>query len=183
MVWIFRLTKGIPDAPIAAAMITTKEKINPVKYAEACITFAEVPDEICLTYSITGCRNNCRGCHSPWLREYYGRDLMEDLASDIEKNSGYITCVCFLGEGNCPSKLADCIQIVKNAGLKVCLYSGADKLEDIAILSYPEADGIDYLKIGSYQERLGGLTSPVTNQHMYRMEDGIIKEDITHKFK
>ena len=154
-----------------------------MKYAEACITFAEVPDEVCLTYSITGCRNQCKGCHSPWLREDYGKDLMEDLVKDIEANANYITCVCFLGEGRNPGELADCIQIAKNAGLKVCLYSGADKLEDIAVLDYPEADGIDYLKIGSFQERLGGLKSPVTNQHMYRMKDGKFEEDITYKFK
>lgn len=154
-----------------------------MKYASASITFLEVPDEICLTYSISGCQHRCPGCHSPWLAKDEGQDIMEVIVQDIEKNLGYITCVCFLGEGNDPSALADCIQIVKNAGLKVCLYSGADRMEDIPVLDYPEAEGIDYLKIGSFRQELGGLSSKGTNQRMYKMHQLRIVEDITYRFQ
>ena len=31
---------------------------------------------------------------------------------------------------------------------------------------------LDYLKLGPYDERLGGLDSPTTNQRFYRVERG-----------
>lgn len=38
-----------------------------MKYSDAQVVFAEVPDEITLAISISGCPNRCPGCHSQHL--------------------------------------------------------------------------------------------------------------------
>lgn len=63
-------------------------------------------------------------------------------------------------------------------GLKTCLYSGADStafFQNIIPL-------LDYLKVGAYDERLGGLDSPTTNQRFYQVENGLL-EDRTQLFR
>ena len=46
-----------------------------LKYTTCEVTFAEVPDEINLCINISNCPNNCKGCHSPWLKEDNGTPL------------------------------------------------------------------------------------------------------------
>lgn len=41
---------------------------------------------------------------------------------------------------------------------------------------------LDYLKVGAYDERLGGLDSPTTNQRFYQVEYGLL-EDKTQLFR
>lgn len=131
------------------------------------ITFQEVPDETSLSLSISNCTGRCEGCHSPWLREDIGEDLIGLLPSLLNKYKDLVTCVCFLGEGNDPSALLECIKLVKEDGLKVCLYSGRDLIETIPLID-EMLPILDYLKIGSYQEQLGGLSSPTSNQMMFK---------------
>ena len=53
-------------------------------------------------------------------------------------------------------------------GLKTCLYSGNDDKE-----AFQSLYGLlDYLKIGHYDEKLGGLDCPTTNQRFYRFDHG-----------
>ena len=140
-----------------------------IKYADYSIVFREVPEEITLAFSITNCQGNCPGCHSPHLREDIGNDLIKDLPALMEKYKGMITCVCFLGEGNDPGALRDCLKLVKEAGLKTCVYSGKD---EPPIFYMYNAALIDYLKYGSYQEEKGPLDNPNTNQRMVRFVPG-----------
>ena len=46
------------------------------KYIDARVTFSEVPDEISLCISITGCPYRCFSCHSPHLREDIGEKFI-----------------------------------------------------------------------------------------------------------
>lgn len=140
-----------------------------IKYYTYDITFQEVPDEVSLVFSITNCQGNCEGCHSPWLREDCGIDLEEFLPVMIEQYKDAITCVCFMGEGNDPEALVRCMQLVRCHGLKVCLYSGRDLIEDIPLV-YSILPLVDYLKIGSYQQKFGGLSSMGTNQQFYAFD-------------
>ena len=58
-----------------------------LKYHSSYIGFREIPDEISLCINITNCPNNCKGCHSPWLKEDVGEDLnIESLNTLINKN-------------------------------------------------------------------------------------------------
>ena len=57
---------------------------------------------------------------------------------------------------------------IRAHNLKTCLYSGFDIIEPFAAL----LPLLDYLKLGPYDERLGGLDSPTTNQRFFRIEAG-----------
>lgn len=72
---------------------------SPLKYVEAAVTLAEVPEEISLTLSISNCRFCCHGCHSPYLQNDIGRPLLPDLDTLVRRYERLITCVCLMGEG------------------------------------------------------------------------------------
>ena len=65
--------------------------------------------------------------------------------------------------------------------MPLCVFSGADtvtdSLGDVKILNY-----LSYLKLGHFDVSLGGLASPHTNQKLYTIQDGQIKDDITYRF-
>lgn len=134
-----------------------------IKYVTAAVTFEEIPLEVTLSLTISNCCGACRGCHSPELREDIGAELTPDvLDSLIRKNEG-ITCVLFLGEGNCSSSLRAMAERVRNHwGLKVALYSGRVSVEPSL------ASCFDYIKVGPYVESLGPLNKVTTNQRLYQ---------------
>ena len=61
--------------------------------------------------------------------------------------------------------------------LKIGWYSGRQHLPD----NFP-IQHFDYIKVGPYIPKLGGLDSETTNQIMYKVEDGELI-DITYRFK
>ena len=131
-----------------------------IKFHDYYITFQEVPNEISLVFTITNCQNRCEGCHSPWLREDVGNDLVSGMAKIISRYKDDITCVCFMGEGNDSESLGKCIAAVNKMGLKTCLYTGRDYIT--------QGYHLDYLKVGPYNKELGALDSPTTNQRMLK---------------
>lgn len=149
-----------------------------IKYVDYQVTFAEVPDEVSLAFSISNCPGRCKGCHSPELRENIGRDLLEDLPVILQKYSSFVTCVTFLGEGNDLSSLKKALDIAKAHGLKTCVYYGRDEYTD-------ELPFSDYVKIGHYDAQYGGLSDPLTNQRFYQLHHKgweIEFTSLTHKF-
>ena len=156
-----------------------------LRYAEFKIVFREVPDEISLAYSISGCGRHCPGCHSPWLQdETSGRLLTVDVLNrHIDDNPG-ISCVALLG-GVWSEQMRELVDCAKQRGLKTCWYTG----EDDSIIEKVTAIrplNLDYIKTGAYIERLGGLESRTTNQRFYRLiceGENIKKEDLTYRFR
>ena len=152
-----------------------------LKYVDTKVTFSEVPDEISLCISISGCPNYCEGCHSSYLAEDIGKPLIEypKVHSDdytiyidelIDANNG-ITCVCLMGGDNDISLINVLASFIKKEyKLKVAWYSGRD------VIPYMSFENFDYIKIGSYKKELGPLTSKTTNQRMYKVE-GVHHED------
>lgn len=153
-----------------------------MKYLNTQITFAEIPDEISLCINLTNCPNNCEGCHSPQLRKDIGSELTEEVLAELIKKSKGITCVCFMGGDSDESAIADLTaRIVHPAGLKSAWYSGKDREPGFYDLCF-----FDYMKFGHYDKELGPLSSPTTNQRLWKnnfeSDNGLDLTDITEKF-
>ena len=44
-----------------------------LKYVDAKVVFAEVPDEVTLAINISNCPCQCKGCHSSYLAQDIGK--------------------------------------------------------------------------------------------------------------
>lgn len=145
-----------------------------MKYSNYQMSILEVPGEVSLVFSISGCPLRCDGCHTPELRNAkYGVDLtMEAFVKELDLNAGYATCVLFMG-GEWHSELDEYLIMSKHKNYKTALYTGATEITPSI------AQHLDYLKVGAYDATLGGLESPTTNQRLYQLPDG---KDITAMF-
>mgnify|MGYP000157644321 CR=1 FL=1 len=132
------------------------------------VVFQEVPDEISLCFSITGCKVGCKGCHSTELwHENYGSSLTNKAFIQwLKKYQRLISCVVFFGGEWQPQTLIEKLLIAKNFGLKTCLYSG-EKYIDINISQH-----LNFLKTGAWQAELGGLESVTSNQVFRNLNTG-----------
>ena len=144
-----------------------------------CVVFQEVPNEISLCFSITGCKVGCKGCHSTEL--WYAKNGIsltnQVFMQWLKKYKGLISCVVFFGGEWQPNALIEKLIIAKNFGLKTCLYSGEEAGEkhiDLRISQH-----LNFLKTGKWQAELGGLDSTTTNQ-VFR--DLITGEKLNHLF-
>lgn len=155
-----------------------------LKYVDAKIVFSEVPDEITLAISISGCPGTCEGCHSPQLREDIGEELNpESLYTLIRSNEG-ISCVCFMGGDASLGKLDFLAAQIHSLfpELKVAWYSGLEEIpvKKIGLVNF------DYIKIGPYKKAFGPLNSPSTNQRFYKVihtpVPSTVLVDETHRF-
>lgn len=153
-----------------------------LKYTDAKVTLAEIPDEITLAINISSCPCHCEGCHSSYLAEDIGEPLdLQHLTDLIDKNRG-ITCVCIMGGDANPSEVDDIAQDIKEYyhNLKVGWYSGRQELSKEVDLH-----NFDYVKLGPYIKNKGPLNCRTTNQVLLEIEvvqDRVFTKDITAKF-
>jgi len=130
-------------------------------YSYPQVVLQEVPDEISLALSMSGCGLHCKGCHSQetW-KSTFGEPLTVVELNRLLRKHKHITCVLFYGGEWQPKELIRLLKIVKDRGLNTCLYTGLN-YEEVPkeIIGY-----LDYIKVGRYVEELGGLDSPTTNQ-------------------
>ena len=146
-----------------------------LKYDGAEIVLQEVPGEIALAIAFTGCTLQCKKCHSPELwHPDHGESLTIQKFEDLIDKHKHITCICFYGGEWQSGYLTVLAYAARAKGLKICLYTGKELDETPQHV----LDVLDYIKVGPYIEKLGGLSSPTTNQRMYH--NG---EDITHIFQ
>lgn len=152
-----------------------------VRYHNFDVVFAEVPDEVTLALNLTRCPNRCPGCHSPHLCSDSGRVLDErELAALLRLYGRSVTCVCFMGGDADPEGVARLAEFVRREwpGLRTGWYSGRAQLP--AGIPIPV---FDYVKLGPWIEACGPLTSPTTNQRLYRVGSDGSMEDITGRFR
>ena len=153
-----------------------------LKYNNYAVTFSEIPDEICLYITLTGCPIHCPECNSKWLWEDTGIELtFAELDQLIKENEG-ITCIVFGGGDGDLKTLANlCFDIKEEyPNIKLAFYSGSKNIYTV-IATY-----VDYYKIGPFDSKYGPLNNPMTNQRLYKvihrnlLTDELI--DITDKF-
>lgn len=137
------------------------------------VVLEEIPDRVTLAVEISNCQGNCKGCHSPWLRDDIGEPLtFKAVVSLIEDNFG-VNCFLLLGEGRDRQALLGIAAFIKARypGIECGLYSGRTEVEKEIF------DAFDYVKTGPYIEELGPLNKETTNQRLYH--HGV---DITSRF-
>ncbi|RUO59121.1 anaerobic ribonucleoside-triphosphate reductase activating protein [Pseudidiomarina marina] len=138
-----------------------------LRYSAEQVVFQEVPGEVSLAYTITGCPVGCKGCHSvdSWPVGS-GEALTTDyFAARLAQYRNLITCVLFLGGEWQPDALIALLKMSRDAGLETCLYTGYDDVSQ-AIKQH-----LTYLKTGPWIAELGGLDSPTTNQKFYDLRN------------
>lgn len=150
-----------------------------LKYTEYEITFREIPDEITLCINISGCPNRCPECHSKHLWEDIGEPLnLESLHKLIDPCKQGISCVALMGGDQSPAEINYLTKLIKVnfSNVRVAWYSGREQISDDIDRSW-----FDYIKIGPYKSEFGPLDSKTTNQRLYRVIGGELK-DITNLF-
>ncbi len=139
------------------------------------ILFQEVPDEVSLAYTITGCRLQCEGCHSQdtWDPRQGKPLTTQAFTADLMRYRGFITCVLFFGGEWQPDALIEKLIVARQHNLKTCLYTGLPKVSR-SILQH-----LCYLKTGKWIASRGGLAAKTTNQKFIKVKTG---ELLNYKF-
>jgi len=147
-----------------------------MKYLTKRITFQEVPDEISLSFLVTGCPMKCKWCHTPEARNWMlWEELTKDKLIELIKESKWISCVLFLWWDWHRDELIEMLDLVISMWLKTALYTSMELDEvDSFLLA-----NLNYIKTWPYKFDLGGLSSLSTNQRMYNLDT---QEDITYLF-
>ncbi len=150
-----------------------------LKYTDYDIVFSEIPNEVTLAINLSNCPHRCKGCHSPQLREDIGEELNEKSLETILKSyEGMITCVCFMGGDSTPKDVEFLSNFIKKQyNLKTGWYSGSDEISDEI-----SVENFNFIKIGGYNYKLGGLDSKITNQRLYKI-DNLVLNDITFQMQ
>ena len=147
-----------------------------LKYYNYDIVFQEVPDEVTLAVNLSNCPNHCPECHSPHLCKDIGNCLDEEAISNmISKYNKSITCFCFMGgDANQDEVIKMAEYVHKTFDKKVAWYSGKQ--------TFPkDITPFQYLKLGPYNPKYGGLDKKTTNQRMYKIYN-TKPIDITNRF-
>lgn len=136
------------------------------------IGLIEIPDEISLIIPVSGCGRSCSGCHTPELQDRNNGELftLNILKNLLDKYTGLISCVCFF-EGAGDGAILSMCKETKRRGLKTALYTGASRADKFVTVMF------DYVKLGAYDVKYGGLSDKKTNQRLFYH-----KQDITYKF-
>jgi len=129
-------------------------------YANLEIVFQEVPGEVSLCFTISGCIIRCQGCHSPNLwKEGSGTLLTENSYKEtLSKYAGMASCVLFMGGEWHKEELINYLKYAQSTGYKTCLYSGETEIEKGLLTQ------LTWAKTGPWIKEFGGLDDPKTNQ-------------------
>jgi len=146
-----------------------------LKYDSYDIVLQEIPNEISLCFTITGCQLACDGCHSEHLwNPQNGTDLTPELFHGLlVKYEKTITCILFMGGEWHNQKLLELISIAKQQKLKIALYTGLNE-KQIRRKYFELLQNLDFIKTGKWIPSLGGLDQCTTNQQLKNVKSGEI---------
>ncbi len=144
-------------------------------YYDFHVVLQEVPGEISLCFTISGCPLRCEGCHSPFLwKKGSGEKLTKSMYEDIlDRYHGFASCVIFMGGEWYKKELIDHLKYAKEKGYKTCLYTGLEMVDE-QILKH-----LTWIKTGRWDKTLGGLDSKMTNQQFIEVKT---KQQLNHLF-
>lgn len=152
-----------------------------MKFVDVKEVFAEIPDEITLAISISGCPIQCKGCHSQYLWEDVGQELSTEVLSELLRKHLGVSCLCLMGGDQDPAEVNRLLRHVReNSSIRTAWYSGRKDLDEGM-----ELCNLDYVKLGPWVAERGPLSSRDTNQRLYRITregDGYRYEDLTPRF-
>lgn len=151
-----------------------------LRYIDTDIVFQELPDEVTLAINLSGCPCRCPGCHSKHLWGNGGECLTADaLDAMVDREGGRITAVSFMGGDAAPCEVNTLAEHLRKRypQLHTAWWSGRTTLSNRV-----DINNFDYIKLGPYLAHLGGLKSPNTNQHLYRVEGAHLR-DITSRLR
>ena len=146
-------------------------------YHDFQIVLQEVPGEISLCFSISGCSIQCEGCHSPFLwKEGNGKLLTENHFNNLLDQYGSLaSCVLFMGGEWREKELIKMLKSAKNKNFNTCLYTGEEKV------SKQIESELTWIKTGKWKRQLGGLDSEITNQKFTEIKTNKILNYLFHK--
>ena len=153
-----------------------------LKYLYIREVFSEIPGEITLGISISGCSIHCIGCHSRELWEDKGMVLDKQVIDFLLHKHQGITTLLLLGGEHDMDTLIELFQYAHKR-IKTAWYCGLDMVpkDKLGIYQY-----LDWIKLGHFDIELGSLSSPTTNQRLYMIEhqgdSNWWQTDMTHLF-
>ncbi len=129
-------------------------------YHDFQVVLQEVPGEISLCFSISGCPLRCEGCHSPFLwKENCGTKLTKKGFEDhLNQYKNLASCVLFMGGEWHENELVELLKLARNNNYKTCLYTGEKQVSKTII------NELTWVKTGEWKASFGGLNSKTTNQ-------------------
>lgn len=152
-----------------------------LKYVNHDIVFQEFPDEVTLAVNLSRCPCACPGCHSIYLWGDVGEELTESrLLALVESYGQTITCVALMGGDGDPHQVLALLHRLKqlHPHLHTGWYSGRQELPT----GFDPLTAPTYVKLGPWCSELGGLSSPTTNQRLFRYAPDGTATDITACF-
>lgn len=152
-----------------------------LKYVNHDIVFQEFPDEVTLAINLSRCPCACEGCHSTYLWGDNGEELTEERILALAQHYGHtITCLALMGGDNDPASVLQLLSLVRKAcpHLHTGWYSGREHLPTV-FSQYPPPT---YVKLGPWRASCGPLSSPTTNQRLFRYAPDGTRTDITSRF-
>lgn len=144
-----------------------------LKYTDIAIGLQEIPSEVSLVINIANCPFRCKGCNAKHLWEDSGESLSyENLEMLVDSTIQDITCVLFMGGDIAPDEINELAAHIRShyPDLRIGWYSGGE-----TITVFTEYVNFDYLKFGPFIKKLGPLSSPKTNQRLYKVEGGVLR--------
>ena len=132
------------------------------------IVFQEIPGEVTLALNLSDCPNACPGCHSPHLQKAEGEPLTPELLYGLlERYGSQVSCVAFMGGERDVAGLNNLSELIRiRTNLKIAWYSGGCEVpKELKVKLF------NFIKLGPYVEKLGGLDSPTTNQRFYEIDE------------
>lgn len=143
-------------------------------YHDFQVVLQEVPGEVSLCFSISGCPLRCKGCHSPFLWKEGNGNLLNKSTylSLLNKYENLASCILFMGGEWHEKELVEYLKIANSNHYKTCLYTGEEQVSESIL------NELNWIKTGKWEALKGGLDNPTTNQKFINVKTNSIQNHL-----